>query len=161
MNTCIYANIKLFCICITNAVNGAWHASYQIPTYTSYMIIIKSHFTLYTLCSWDYVTPQCREKKLFSWSINYLLLWKPDGHCHVNKSLPLYHKLSHINPVYTITSYFCNIHFNIILLSVISSSSCSHSLRFSSLPCLLHVHQFHPPWWNHQKTIKFMKNLIK
>ena len=43
------------------------------------------------------------------------IVWNLKAHCCIHKNPPLVTILSQMNAVHTIQSYFCNIHFNIIL----------------------------------------------
>jgi len=56
-------------------------------------------------------------------SRNSLLLWNPKF-CHHNHT-PLKLVLNQLNSVHTLTPYFCNINFNIVLPSVLMSPKCS------------------------------------
>ena len=58
------------------------------------------------------------------------ILRNPNVHYHVHQWPPPVPILSHLDPVHTPTSYFLNIHLNIILPFTPGSPRCSLSLRF-------------------------------
>jgi hypothetical protein len=81
-------------------------------------------------------------------------LRNPRVHYRRDRNPTLYPIVSHMNPVHNFISYFCRIHFNIILLSMTGSSKWSLSsgfsikicMHFSSLILNCMTRPSHPPW---------------
>jgi len=92
------------------------------------------------------------------------LLWNPDVHFLIHKSLPLDFILSQINAAHSLTSCFC------ILLSMPVSSKLYLYFRFSkwNLACISHIshscyvpHPSHPPSFNHPYSILWRIQIMK
>jgi len=80
------------------------------------------------------LTPLSRLLEKLSHSANQeipCLLWKTKVHYYIHKNLPVEPIPSQLNPVYTLTPRFFNIHYNIIFQSV--SSSNNHPIIQTSL----------------------------
>lgn len=67
------------------------------------------------------------------------ILWNPMAHCHVHKSQLLVPVLSHMNPMYTLWSYFFKIWFNIGFLSVPKSLGLHTEMLYQFLISSIHA----------------------
>jgi hypothetical protein len=118
--------IKSFC-CWKESSGKLWW--YGNETFSSIMVTLWSH--IYKLLNKDRIS--------WSW---FILLWNLKiQHCY-DKSPLLNLALSPLNPIRTITTYFLQIHFN-ILSSVFQATKCLLFTRFSNQ----NVHAFVSHVW--------------
>jgi hypothetical protein len=84
------------------------------------------------------------EQSLY-WTVNkcsackiLCVLWNPEVHYCIHKSMSLNLIVSHTNPAHTLPPYFLKTQFNVTLppLQDLQRKFCMH---FSSLPCVLHA----------------------
>jgi len=100
------------------------------------------------------------------------LSWNMKVYCHVHNSLPSIPNLGHMHPVHTLTTYFPQIHSNIILPPTLRTSKLSLPFRFfyQNFVCISHLthvcympHPCRSPWLDHPNnswSVQLMKLLI-
>jgi len=97
------------------------------------------------------------------------LLWKPNVHYRVHKSLSLVpilrqmHTINNFPPrfpkIHSILSYTLRLGLRVV--SSLQDSQSNYCMHFSSLPCVLIPHPSHIPWFHNPKNIWWSVQIMK